>query len=246
MTPPSDENGYYQRQCRKPLPKLHTYETTNGPAVSQITGRHEREHNAHIGSFPPECAVLLRHGFESKSRLLKTVHPSRKNIFVFRKRILMAPHQTIEMWHEICALATRRQDAEQLETLTREISPPVRAFGLVWKRIGHAPRFLLSGCECSALDLRHAGRAVPFGYLVKSRCFTRPKNSPSTAVHKSAFPIRRDKSLLKARFPRSVVAIDSSRAGNTFSETGCRSQFCYSPLGCGVCDVLFGSSGGLM
>jgi hypothetical protein len=35
-----------------------------------------------LESFPPECAVLLRHGFEPKSRLLKIVHPSRENIFV--------------------------------------------------------------------------------------------------------------------------------------------------------------------
>jgi hypothetical protein len=38
-----------------------------------------------IGNYPPECAVLLRHGFASKSRLLKTVHPSRENIFVLEK-----------------------------------------------------------------------------------------------------------------------------------------------------------------
>ena len=74
------------------------------------------------GSFPSECAVLLRHGFESKSRLLKTVHPSRENIFVLERGFFMAPHQTSERWHEICALAAEEQDPEQLQTLTRQIN----------------------------------------------------------------------------------------------------------------------------
>ncbi len=34
----------------------------------------------------------------------------------------MAPHQTSERWHEICALAAEEQDAEQLQVLTREIN----------------------------------------------------------------------------------------------------------------------------
>ncbi len=34
----------------------------------------------------------------------------------------MAPHQTSEKWHEICALAAEEQDPEQLQTLTREIN----------------------------------------------------------------------------------------------------------------------------
>ena len=37
--PPSDENGYYQGQCHRPFPKVRYYETTNSPAVSQITVR---------------------------------------------------------------------------------------------------------------------------------------------------------------------------------------------------------------
>jgi hypothetical protein len=63
---------------------------------------------------------LLRHGFQSKSRVLKIVHPSRENIF-FLKGILMAPHQTSERWHEICALAAEEQDVEQMQMLTRKI-----------------------------------------------------------------------------------------------------------------------------
>jgi hypothetical protein len=34
----------------------------------------------------------------------------------------MAPHQTSERWHEICALAAEEQDPEHLQTLTREIN----------------------------------------------------------------------------------------------------------------------------
>ena len=34
----------------------------------------------------------------------------------------MAPHQTSERWHAICALAAEEQDAEQMQTLTREIN----------------------------------------------------------------------------------------------------------------------------
>jgi hypothetical protein len=34
----------------------------------------------------------------------------------------MVPHQTSERWHEICALAAEEHDAEQLQTLTREIN----------------------------------------------------------------------------------------------------------------------------
>jgi hypothetical protein len=34
----------------------------------------------------------------------------------------MAPHQTSERWHEICALAAEEQDPEQLQTLKREIN----------------------------------------------------------------------------------------------------------------------------
>ena len=34
----------------------------------------------------------------------------------------MAPQQTSERWHEICALAAEEQDAEQLQVLTREIN----------------------------------------------------------------------------------------------------------------------------
>jgi hypothetical protein len=34
----------------------------------------------------------------------------------------MAPHQTSERWHAICALAAEEQDAEQLQILTREIN----------------------------------------------------------------------------------------------------------------------------
>jgi hypothetical protein len=34
----------------------------------------------------------------------------------------MAPHQTSERWHEICALAAEEQDAEQMQKLTREIN----------------------------------------------------------------------------------------------------------------------------
>lgn len=33
----------------------------------------------------------------------------------------MAPHQTSEKWHEVCALAAEEQDAEQIQKLTREI-----------------------------------------------------------------------------------------------------------------------------
>lgn len=34
----------------------------------------------------------------------------------------MVPHQTSERWHEICALAAEEHDAEQLQTLAREIN----------------------------------------------------------------------------------------------------------------------------
>ena len=34
----------------------------------------------------------------------------------------MAPHQTSERWHAICALAAEEQDGEQLQILTREIN----------------------------------------------------------------------------------------------------------------------------
>jgi hypothetical protein len=34
----------------------------------------------------------------------------------------MAPDQTSERWHEICALAAEEQDAEQVQKLTREIN----------------------------------------------------------------------------------------------------------------------------
>jgi len=38
----------------------------------------------------------------------------------------MAPQQTSERWHEICALAAEEQDPEQLQTLTREINRLLR------------------------------------------------------------------------------------------------------------------------
>ena len=34
----------------------------------------------------------------------------------------MAPHQTSERWHEICALAAEEHDTEQLQMLRREIN----------------------------------------------------------------------------------------------------------------------------
>jgi hypothetical protein len=80
--------------------------------------------------FSTACAVLLRHGFESKSRLLKTDNPAVRTSS-FWKRILMVPNQTSERWHEICALAAEEHDAEQLQTLTRQdlklLGPTVNA-----------------------------------------------------------------------------------------------------------------------
>jgi hypothetical protein len=34
----------------------------------------------------------------------------------------VAPHQTSDRWHAVCALAAEEQDAEQLQMLTREIN----------------------------------------------------------------------------------------------------------------------------
>ena len=70
----------------------------------------------------------------------------------------MAPHQTSERWHEICALAAEEQDAEQMQTLTREINRLLEDKKRQLKRNGSRESYREASARCSVLRLRGKAR----------------------------------------------------------------------------------------